>query len=257
MASNRLLVKPKNASITSSPDRSLRSSRVGAGKFDRRDELGSYINYPEKKSQSKSEIIFYDDDFVAIYDKYPKSSVHCLLLPRSIEHQRMHPFKAFENPQFLASVRENADKLKKLVAKELQRKYGSFSAQDKEREAVLNGEVALKDGQPLPSGRDWEKEVRVGVHATPSMNHLHIHVISVDRFSKSLKHRKHYNSFSTPFFVDLAVFPLMRDDARRHPTRERYLESDMKCWRCGMNFGNRFARLKEHLEAEFEQWKRE
>jgi aprataxin len=31
----------------------------------------------------------------------------------------------------------------------------------------------------------------------------------------------------------------------------------MKCWRCGMNFGNRFARLKEHLEAEFEEWKRE
>lgn len=89
------------------------------------------------------------------------------------------------------------------------------------------------------------------------MNHLHIHVISRDHYSDFLKHSKHYNSFNTPFFVDLEAFPLNEHDDRRHPGREGYLKSDLKCWRCGQNFGNKFARLKEHLAVEFEEWKSE
>jgi aprataxin len=232
-----------------------RSSANTLSRFDKRDGLGSYINHPEKSN--KSQVIFYNDDFVGINDLYPKSSVHCLLLPRSPRHQRMHPFEAFEDAEFLASVREHAAKLKTLVAKELQRKYAQFSEQERAREAVLNGEVELKDGEALPSGRDWEQEVRVGVHAHPSMNHLHIHVLSVDRFSEKLRHRKHYNSFSTPFFVELDAFPLSADDERRHPGRNGYLNSNLKCWRCGKDFGGRFTILKEHLAAEFEQWKKE
>jgi aprataxin len=223
-------------------------------RFDRRDGLGSYIIHPEKSN--KSEVIFYDDNFVGINDLYPKSSVHCLLLPRSPRHQSMHPFEAFEDAEFLASVRESAVKLKALVAKELQRRYARFSGQEKAREAVLNGDVELKDGEELPLGRDWEQDVRVGIHAHPSMNHLHIHVLSVDRFSDKIRHKKHYNSFSTPFFVELDAFPLSAGDDRRHPTRNGYLNSSLKCWRCGKDFGAKFILLKEHLEVEFQQWKK-
>jgi aprataxin len=232
-----------------------RSASEALHRFDPRDGLGSYIKHPEKSN--KSEVVFYDDDFVAINDLYPKSSVHCLLLPRSSRHQRMHPFEAFQDTEFLASVREGAARLKTLVAKELQRRYSQFSSQEKAREAVLNGEVELKDGEELPAGRDWEREVHVGIHAHPSMNHLHIHVISVDRFSDKMRHRKHYNSFSTPFFVELDAFPLSADDDRLHPTGNGYLKSDLKCWRCGKNFGAKFAILKEHLAIEFEEWKKE
>ena len=104
---------------------------------------------------------------------------------------------------------------------------------------------------------DWEKEVKVGVHAHPSMNHLHIHILSVDRYSEFLKYRKHYNSFATDFFVPVDDFPLAADDPRRHPGKEGYLNENMKCWRCGKNFGNKFARLKEHLTEEFDEWKKE
>lgn len=97
----------------------------------------------------------------------------------------------------------------------------------------------------------------VGVHAVPSMANLHIHVISVDRHSEKLKHRKHYNSFSTPFFVPLEDFPLSAGDERRWPGREGYLKRDFSCWRCGVNFGTGFKKLKDHLEEEFEEWKRE
>ena len=108
----------------------------------------------------------------------------------------------------------------------------------------------------LPEERDWEKDIMCGIHAHPSMNHLHIHVMSVDRHSDSLKHRKHYNSFSTPFFIDVMDFPLAKDDPRRHPGRAGYLNRDYKCWRCGENFGNRFTRLKDHLETEYQAWRR-
>ena len=70
----------------------------------------------------------------------------------------------------------------------------------------------------------------------------------------ALKHRKNYNSFATPFFVDLDDFPLAKDDKRR--TRS-YLKDEMKCWQCGKNYENRFKSLKENLATEFEEWKRE
>ena len=52
-------------------------------------------------------------------------------------------------------------------------------------------------------------------------------------------------------------FPLEKEDPRRHPGRERYMEWDLVCWRCGRGFGNKFARLKEHLGEEFEAWRKE
>lgn len=188
---------------------------------------------------------------------YPKSSIHTLLLPRNESFAAMHPFDAFEDAEFLAQVRIQATKLKIIVAAELRRQYGKFSKLDAPREAVLNGEVEIERQEDMPVGRDWEKEVMVGVHAHPSMNHLHVHVLSRDRYSECLRHRKHYNSFATRFFVPLEDFPLSEDDVRRHPGREGYLGSDLVCWRCGKGFGNRFARLKEHLKVEFEEWKRE
>ncbi|CZT07284.1 related to HNT3 Member of the third branch of the histidine triad (HIT) superfamily of nucleotide-binding proteins [Rhynchosporium agropyri] len=220
-----------------------------------RDGLGAYIDNPDKYDASR--IIYHDDNFVAINDLYPKSSVHALLLPRSQKYSLQHPFDAFEDAEFLASVQESANKLRDIIGKELQRQYGKYSKQDIPREKVLNGEVEIEKPEDMPVGRDWNKEVKVGIHAQPSMNHLHIHVLSVDHYSECVKHRKHYNSFATPFFVELEAFPLAKDDVRRHPGKEGYLSSDLLCWRCEKNFKNKFARLKEHLSEEFEEWKKE
>jgi len=246
-------MKPKRKASASSPTPTKKTHSTNL--FSKRDGLGAYISHPEKYDALR--VIYYNSDFVAIHDLYPKSSVHTLLLPRSEKFALMHPFEAFEDAEFLAAVKEQVAKLRKIVASELRRKYGPFSKQDEPREAVLNGEVELAEGEAMPVGRDWEKEVQVGVHARPSMNHLHVHVLSVDRYSECLKHRKHYNSFATRFFVPVEDFPLAEGDVRRHPGREGYLESDMRCWRCGRDFGNKFARLKEHLKEEFEEWKRE
>ena len=89
------------------------------------------------------------------------------------------------------------------------------------------------------------------------MTHLHIHVLSVDRVSECVRHRKHYNSFNTPFFVGMEEFPLAEGGERREAGRRGYLREELRCWRCGEGFGNQFARLKEHLKGEFEEWVRE
>jgi len=217
----------------------------------RRDGLGLYITSPQ--SYPSSVVLYHNASFVAITDLYPKSSVHYLLLPRSQAHTYQHPFDAFSDLEFLTSVRAEAQKVKTLAIKELQRKFGPFSKTDEQREAVLNGDV---EATSLPAGRDWAKDIQIGVHAHPSMNHLHIHIISRDRYSEALKHRKHYNSFATGFFVDLEDFPL-KGGMESERAKERYLERDLVCWRCEKNFGNRMKELKDHLEAEFEEWKRE
>ncbi|OBT92063.1 aprataxin-like protein [Pseudogymnoascus verrucosus] len=221
--------------------------------FEGRRGLGAYTYNPA--AFPPSDVIFYNDTAVAVNDLYPKSSVHTLLLPRS-ERNLLHPVDAFEDAAFLAATVAESEKLRKLVAKELRRRYGKVSKLDQERERVLNGEVELADGEELPKGRDWESEVMMGIHAHPSMSHLHVHVLSVDRYSECMKNRAHYNSFTTPFFVPLDAFPLAADDPRRDPSEAGYLSQDLKCWRCGAGFGRSFARLNEHLAVEFEAWKK-
>lgn len=216
-----------------------------------RDALGAYIENPG--SFSSNVVVYHNEEFVIIHDRFPKSSLHLLLLPRDPDKTRLHPFDALEDTRFLSKVQTEAKKVRALAATELRRKYGKDSAQDKKRNEALDTEPPPDE---LPSGRDWEQEIMCGVHAYPSMNHLHIHVMSVDRFSERLKHRKHYNSFSTPFFVNIDDFPLAKDDVRRHPGRQGYLQRDFICWRCGRDFGNQFAKLKTHLEEEFNEWKR-
>jgi aprataxin len=237
--------QPKQSSSKSIPI----STRVPA--FHKiRDGLGAYISRPE--SYPPSIIVYYNDDFVALHDKFPKSSLHLLLLPRDPSKFYMHPFDAFDDAEFLNKVRPEVQKLRTLAAAELRRKIGKYSAQEKERQEAIDQDPPVEH---LPPGRDWEHEIMAGIHAHPSMNHLHIHVLSVDRYSDRLKHRKHYNSFSTPFFVGLEDFPLAKDDVRRHPGREGYLKQDFICWRCGRNFKDRFQKLKTHLEMEYEEWK--
>jgi len=219
---------------------------------DRRDGLLAYVESPA--SFPGSRVLYHTDDFVAIHDLYPKSTVHLLLLPRDPSKFLLHPFDALADPVFLSAVRAEATKLKGLAASELARLLSAHSQSDRERRRAMEVEPPLEE---LPPGRDWAAEIRVGIHAHPSMNHLHIHLLSRDMHSDCLKHRKHYHSFNTPFFIPLDDFPLREDDVRRHPGHEGYLQRDFVCWRCGKGFGNRFKALKEHLEVEFREWRKE
>lgn len=244
--------KPETKTKTKSHDSAMKTSSYAG-----RDGLGLYIAKAETLPAGST--IFANPRFVAIHDMYPKATVHCLLLPRAPDKTMLHPFDAFEDAEFLAAVRAEAADLKDLVARELQRLVGAHSAADGPRRAVLDGEAEPErddEGKVvLPRGRDWMAEVKVGVHARPSMNHLHVHVLSREMHSDRVKVRKHYNSFTTDFFVPLDDFPLATDDRRRK--QAGWNEKPMVCWRCGRDFGNKFKELKKHLDEEFDEWKRE
>lgn len=141
---------------------------------DPRDALAPYIISPS--AHPPSIILKETPTSVFIRDAFPKALVHALLLPRDSEKTLLHPFEAFKDEGFLARIRTDAEELKGLVAKELRRK--------------ICGSGAAAGGE----GVDWGAEVRVGVHAGPSMNHLHVHVISREGFSDKVKKRVHYST---------------------------------------------------------------
>ncbi|KAF2272655.1 HIT-like protein [Westerdykella ornata] len=226
---------------------------------DPRNNLLPYILHPE----THLEVIEYDADFVVIRDRYPKSTIHLLILPRDPALYTQHPLHALSsNPDFLEKAKQRVAHVKKIAASELRRQFGLVSKSDAPYQKALESLMSSPDppspssrAKLLPQGRDWEKEIISGVHTHPSMNHLHIHVLSRDMHSLCMKHKKHYLSFTTSFMVGLDEFPLEEGSPRFHPGD--WPSWDMLCWRCGRNFKNQFARLKEHLEEEFEEWKRE
>ncbi|TKX22114.1 aprataxin-like protein [Elsinoe australis] len=224
----------------------------GKNFFGGRDGLNAYCVDPEAFGADR--IISYNDKFVMIWDMFPKADIHTLVLPRDQDKNVLHPFDAFENPELLAETKTEVEKAKQLVATELRRRYGRLSATEQARNKAMEADE-LPD--QLPPGRDWLKSVKAGIHAHPSMTHLHVHVMSTDNVNDCLRHGKHYESFNTDFLVPLEAFPLAKDDPRRHPKTNGIIDQDLICWRCGKNFGRKFAKLKAHLDDEFEAWKKE
>ncbi|KAH8725780.1 HIT-like domain-containing protein [Phaeosphaeriaceae sp. PMI808] len=228
--------------------------------LDPRNGLGAYISAPETNPDGR--IVEYDDDFVVIRDKYPKASVHLLLIPRKKAYYNEHPLHLLSNDAaFLQDIRTRVARLKRLAATELRRLYGVHSASDAPYHTAL--ESLMESPTPptsdqlaaLPAGRDWESEIIAGVHTHPSMNHMHIHVLSREMYSPCVKHKKHYLSFHSSFLAQVDEFPLEKGSARYKPGD--WPNWDMTCWRCGKNFGNKFAKLNKHLKEEFDEWKRE
>lgn len=232
--SKRLVEVMMSASKESPPPKRIQTGNIAARTFaslDRRNGLDEYLHDPAKHPS----VLSYNDDFVVIKDLYPKATVHLLILPRDPVKQNQHPSEAFEDAAFFDKLKSEASKWRALAGKELARKL-------------------CPPATSIPD-RKWEDEIKVGIHSVPSMHHLHVHVISRDMHSPSLKHKKHYNSFNTPFFVGLEEFPLTEEEATAR--KRDWHKGDMICWRCERNFENKFTALKQHLETEFEEWKAE
>lgn len=94
----------------------------------------------------------------------------------------------------------------------------------------------------------------LGFHSIPSMRHLHLHVISKDYDSPCLKHKKHWNSFTTRFFLDVDwVLQRLEDlngtaDHLEYDLDEKHaLEKGiMRCPKCKIELRNMPA-VKTHV----------
>lgn len=209
--------------------------------------LRSLLPYLLEPDKFRERILRVTQDTVLIRDKYPKASVHLLLLPRWTPHRDYHPHDAFEDSAFLSMIRKEAGAGLQ-IATQLLRSCMQKSLQSTQQSA--------KSIERMLDERDFNKDFHVGVHAHPSQHELHVHIVSRDMLSKHKYSPRHYQSFNTHFLVPLTDYPLRSDDIRRKVQfqNSNLLKEDFQCWKCGKDFGLSYEALQKHLSKEWFKW---
>ncbi|CAN0411320.1 unnamed protein product [Ectocarpus sp. 12 AP-2014] len=180
--------------------------------------LFQYLKDRPMPAELQREVYFSDDHCVVIYDGYPKSRYHLLLLPKT---------------KFL-DVKQ---------ASELRRDEHLSSLRQLHATAATVAEALSQQGAGV---------IMCGYHGIPSLEPLHLHIISQDFISERLTKRKHWNSFTTGtyFFLDASWVEarlLERGSLELDKERLKALEvTPLRCFRCQSPMTN-MTKLKEHL----------
>jgi aprataxin len=156
-------------------------------------------------------VLDYDDNLILMKDKYPKSKMHLLIIPRiaitsvwELDSSHLGLLEQFSKRVELC--RENNDNF----------------------------------------------QIQAGFHAIPSMSQLHLHINSLDYISPCLKNKKHYLSFTTPFFIVLekVIENIQKEGKFNHMLNkmqfEDLLKGDLVCHKCKIVMKN-VPTLKNHL----------
>lgn len=118
-----------------------------------------------KTMEDPKHIVSSDDLVTVIKDVYPKAEFHYLILPK----EDVSSLKGIKNDH-LRLLNHMEATAKRLIKEE----------------------------------RHECRTFKIGYHAEASMFRLHLHVISDDMNSPSVKTKKHWNSFNTDFFLNSA-----------------------------------------------------
>ncbi|PRP87894.1 putative aprataxin [Planoprotostelium fungivorum] len=129
------------------------------------------LPYVTNSDANKESIYLQTNDFTVIKDKYPKARYHFLVM----SHRK---------PLIMNLKDLDASKV------DLLEQMKSVGEDVVQRIQAQNPDV----------------EFKIGFHAQPSLNLVHMHVISQDFDSPCIKNKKHWNSFTTPFFVQADQF---------------------------------------------------
>ena len=184
----------------------------------------------ESSMNDKTLQVFKNDSFVCIRDKYPKSKIHLLLIP--LLSKRMTKVENLiqipNSIDFLHQIRNTTNE-------------------------IINSSDNLKNSKLI-----------IGFHAVQSMSPLHMHIISDDFKSDCLKNKKHWNSFTTNYFIrledlinhlEIDLDNLKKDyfiedkfNLRNRGKLDDFLKSDLKCNKCGSSMKN-IPNLKNHLNT--------
>ncbi|CAG2118664.1 unnamed protein product [Medioppia subpectinata] len=178
----------------------------------------TWVSYALLNSMKDKSIIVLKDELITIIkDKYPKSRHHLLVIPNKYSH---------------------LDSVEDLNANDVQ----------------LIDYMTAKAKQ-ISQDLDPSIEFRFGFHTIPSQRPLHLHVISQDFDSKYLKTKKHYNSFTTRFFIDSKhVIENLKNtgkvDTIARQECEQLLKQDLICHFCRSKLLN-MPNLRTHLLTHF------
>lgn len=162
--------------------------------------------------------------YVCVVDKYPKARTHLLLLPR----------------RDTGLCVDKIDRLTRSSVAEL-------------RDFHAHAMRIVEDIVRSSRGSMSSKDIQVGYHAIPSLRPLHLHIISRDFVSSRMKTKKHWNSFTTDFFVSPKTVESLlssSDDASCIFARTSILRSALKtplrCHRC-LRPQRNMPTLKSHI----------
>ena len=167
----------------------------------------------------QNQIFEQDDLTVTLYDAFPKARYHYLVVPR----EDIHSVKELS--------RDNLELLKHIHK----------VAED------LIGRVRKKEPNT---------PFRFGYHAIPSLNRLHLHIVSQDFDSPKLWKRHHWNTFNTEYFMDSSkVIEGIEKDGKIEVDDKAYeelLTLRMHCnfKECHERFDDIYD-LKDHLQEHY------
>ncbi|CAD7695426.1 unnamed protein product [Ostreobium quekettii] len=180
------------------------------------DVLVQKAQNPERFREEDPDMLV-DDTTIVLKDMYPKARQHYLVVSRDPELLGISDLRRKHIPH-LHHMQKMAEQ-----------RLSAVKSPD--------GEIALE-------------RFRMGFHTLPSLCQLHLHVISDDFDSVCLKHKKHWNSFTTPFFKPLAEVVARLEEggevAVNQEEAEGYLKWDLRCHRCQRGMG-KIPQLKEHI----------
>jgi aprataxin len=182
--------------------------------------LSKYITHPERHSDL---VLFYDENVVILKDAFPKSKVHLLVMPRDLQLTKKKPQDAFNDLKNIEAIKPYIEQATELALKMFKKRWKSVNTED-------------------------EIRILVCCHSVPSMDNLHIHVMSDDLCGDRIKNKKHYNSFNTSFAIKFDEFPLSHDDIRWKDI-ESLLKQDMHYK--GVNYKNQFKKMREVMLNNF------
>lgn len=166
-------------------------------------------------------IVHSDEQTVTIRDAYPKARHHFLVLSKA------------NLPHLRSLDRSHVVLLQKML---------------ENGRAMVDKVTGKPEASPAPPPK-----FRYGFHASPSMARLHMHVISQDFDSPCLKNKKHWNSFTSDFFLDAdKVIGILQDkgkiDLDVKGMYEPMLKLPLKCHICHTQLQN-IPKLKDHLKT--------
>lgn len=180
---------------------------------DKSESAGHWSQGLKASMQDPKMQVYKDERVVVIKDKYPKARYHWLVLP-------------WDSISSLKALRSEHVEL----LKHMQRV----------------GDQML---QQCPDAH--KLSFRLGYHAIPSMSHVHLHVISQDFDSPCLKNKKHWNSFTTDYFVASQDVIAMLEHDGKVTVKEgssELLKLPLRCHVCRKEQPT-IPKLKEHLKT--------
>eukprot|EP00850_Spirogloea_muscicola_P007197 SM000036S13241 [mRNA] locus=s36:107611:111620:+ [translate_table: standard] len=201
------------AEINEDSNNSARSQRLRPGS-PWTDALRLKVLNPDEQSK---DTLLVDDQAVVIRDLYPKAKRHLLVLTREAGLHSLGDVQQRHLP-----LLKHMHDLGKQQAAEL---------------------VAQGSGLAF----------RLGYHVYPSMRQLHLHIISQDFESPHLTTKRHWNSFTTPFFANSRAV-IDQVAARGFVSRpsseeaESLLKRPLECHRCRAPQAN-LPKLKAHIRG--------